>query len=1563
MILLFYLQIYWYNILIDNRSWIMRITIIRERKLEHFILPELVDGNYWVFYTDKRGKTKELVNVIAEDEVWVMKKNKDVSIINLAGTETYDQIALKNGGLYFLNLEDEKIILYTSSFCDDFLSNYEITSKNEITIGQANTNTIIMRNPLVRNIHAKLLFDGNQLMIQPTGNGVYVNNKMISANSVLKIGDILFIYGLKLIYMGSFITIQNPQNEYFIQENSLKLRPVEAMNVIDEKEQIDLSELELYKEEDYFYQSPRLRSSIEKKEITIDAPPASQEQGKAPWIFTVGPMLTMACTSIMSGYTAIMGLMDGTRSKATAIPSLIMCFTMMFGTILLPLMSRRYQRQQKEKREKYRQNKYRKYLFDIEQQIDTEMKKQTQILNEIYLPLEMCENIIINRKRVLWERRTEDNDFLSIRLGLGIVPAEIDVKAPEQGFTLDEDNLLAEVDKVVYKSRELINVPVGMNLAQKNIVAVMGVEKERNIFISNLILQLITFHSYTNLKIIFLLDNIDEEDYSFAKVLPHCWDNNKEIHFFATNTDEMKSIDAYLQSVIEERKNSAADQTNKTVDYRSFAPYYFILTNSYKSVKNLGIIQQILNSSVNFGCSLMILTDLISQLPKECGTFLDILEKTSGLVENELISTKQKQFTIDHNPLISLERCSMKLANIPIMAEDENSNLPGMLTFLEMYGVGMVEQLNSANTWQANDPTSTLSAPIGVYAGGELFKLDLHEKQHGPHGLIAGSTGSGKSEFIITYVLSMAVNYHPYEVQFVLIDYKGGGLAGAFENRETGIRLPHLAGTITNLDTVEMNRSLASIQSELRRRQKMFNEARESLDESTIDIYKYQKLYRQGLVKEPMSHLFIISDEFAELKQQQPEFMAQLISTARIGRSLGVHLILATQKPSGVVNDQIWSNAKFKVCLKVQERADSMDMIKRPDAAMLKETGRFYLQVGYNEYFALGQSAWCGAKYYPSERLQRKMDDSIMFVDRIGTVIKTVSDTKKQEKVADVGEQLPNIVKYLIGIAEKEDIHVRQLWLDRIPDIIYLEDLKKKYGYQKQNFVMNPIVGEFDDPNNQRQGLLTLPLTTSGHTAIYGVTGSGKENLLSTVTYSMITTYAVEEVNIYILDLGAETLKMFINAPQVGDVATTYDKEKINNLFKMIREEIEKRKDLFTDYNGDYQTYCKESGKSIPNIVVIINNFAAFLELYAPLEEDLIQLTREGLKYGIIFIISATNVNTIRYKLAQNIGQKLVLQLNDDSEYTGLIGRTNGVFPSKAQGRGLVRLEEVYEFQTAYISDSVSQTVKSTIEILKSQMKTKARLIPVLPEIVTVDFLKESIRGLNNLPIGVCTEDLSVVSLDLRKNFINIVATQDISITEKFICGFTDVLLEIGETLSVVVDISHNFTKENFNNSMYFNEKVDDIYRFLEEDIVTKFNLINSKPGGDGEIRNMKQVVCTIIGFSKFYESLNPTKKKNFAFLLKTATMIKKYAFILVDTADGFKKIAYESWYREYISGDDGLWIGSGVSNQMTIRLNKTTKEMREEINDSFGFLVKKGNPRLVKVLEKEVIKEEEQDA
>lgn len=189
-----------------------------------------------------------------------------------------------------------------------------------------------------------------------------------------------------------------------------------------------------------------------------------------------------------------------------------------------------------------------------------------------------------------------------------------------------------------------------------------------------------------------------------------------------------------------------------------------------------------------------------------------------------------------------------------------------------------------------------------------------------------------------------------------------------------------------------MNRTLVSLKSELKRRQRIFNETRNKLGESTVDIYKYQRFYREGKVDEPMSHLFVISDEFAELKDQQPDFMDELISTARIGRSLGVHLILATQKPSGVVNDQIWSNTRFRVCLRVQSDEDSVEMLKRNDAATLKNTGRFYLQVGSDEIFELGQSGWAGALYNPSDKIEKKVNDDLDFVDNCGNIIKSVND-------------------------------------------------------------------------------------------------------------------------------------------------------------------------------------------------------------------------------------------------------------------------------------------------------------------------------------------------------------------------------------------------------------------------------------------------------------------------------------------------------------------------------------------------------------------------------------------
>ena len=487
------------------------------------------------------------------------------------------------------------------------------------------------------------------------------------------------------------------------------------------------------------------------------------------------------------------------------------------------------------------------------------------------------------------------------------------------------------------------------------------------------------------------------------KNIPHLFTDDKSLRFFATNNDEYKEVCYYLEKVYQNRIEKFKGDTK----YEEFSQTYLIITDNLKKVRDFDAIKHILENKKNYGFSLFVIDEKITNLPDQCTTFINVSDHKGSLQSNSNYN-EPIEFNIDFLTEIDYEECAVKLSNIPIeIKNNEEGQLPDKLGFLEMYDVGKIEQLNARTRWIKSNPMFNLQVPVGIGKNGEKISIDLHEKYHGPHGLIAGMTGSGKSEFIITYILSMAINYHPYEVQFILIDYKGGGLAGAFENKNTGLKLPHLVGAITNLDANEIKRSLASIESELKRRQALFNKAREISGESTIDIYKYQRMYREGIIDIPVSHLFIISDEFAELKNQEPEFMAQLISTARIGRSLGVHLILATQKPSGVVDPQIWSNTRFRICMRVQDKSDSNEVIKCPDAAFLKQTGRFYFQVGYNEVFVLGQAAWAGGKYVPAEKVNRTIDTSLNFVNNIGYSIKNVDTKEKKTVIAESkGEEL-----------------------------------------------------------------------------------------------------------------------------------------------------------------------------------------------------------------------------------------------------------------------------------------------------------------------------------------------------------------------------------------------------------------------------------------------------------------------------------------------------------------------------------------------------------------------------
>lgn len=957
------------------------------------------------------------------------------------------------------------------------------------------------------------------------------------------------------------------------------------------------------------------------------------------------------------------------------------------------------------------------------------------------------------------------------------------------------------------------------------------------------------------------------------------------------------------------------------------------------------------------GFSALTVAARLVDLPKECSMVIELAGDGSSVYDRNDLSGTRMPFKAEFSDLHQIDQICGILSNLVMHAAAEKYTLPNLLTFLELYGVGKTEHLNVLTRWQENSPVNTLRAPVGIGQDGAPFCLDLHEKAHGPHGLVAGMTGSGKSEFIITFLLSMAVNYHPDEVSFILIDYKGGGLAGAFEDSQAGIRLPHLAGTITNLDGTAVNRALISIQSELRRRQAVFNAAKQMSGEGTMDIYKYQKMYRSGIVTEPVPHLFIVSDEFAELKAQQPDFMAQLISAARIGRSLGVHLILATQKPSGVVDDQIWSNSRFRVCLKVQERADSMEMLKRPDAAELRETGRFYLPVGFNELFELGQSAWCGAPYIPTDRVEKRGDDNVAVVDNLGRVL--VEMRPKLGGASSNNAQVVSVVRYLSALGEAEHIAARRLWLPQIPELIYLDKLIEKYSWKANPFELDPIIGEYDDPFNQTQGLLTIPFSRDGNTLIYGAAGGGKTTLLNTMLVNLLQTYDARQLNVYIVDMGEETLRVFADAPQVGDVLLSTDSEKVTGLFKLLQNEIASRKKLFTEGDGSYSSYCAGGGgEALPQILVIIRNYAAFVEQFEQLDERLIQIARECGKYGIYLLMTANAANTVRYRVAQNFAKVYALQLNDTSDYIGLFNGTGGVYPSKLKGRGIYKTDRVYEFQTAHFAEDASQkALRAFVTKLAASAAAWVKPIPVLPDRVMPSFFADSFIP-SAVPVGVEKASLRASTWDLNRSVISVVLSEnmeELSATAQGICeqlarleGVVTVLDGIG-LLDEDRDMGYDYVKTNFAGRL----------AILFKEMVRRNNTYKTAVAGGQEPEPYAPEYYVITGLQTILDGLSDEGRDELNTLLGKAEIPYHIRFILCDSAKAVSGFTAAPWYKRHVSGMDGIWVGDGIANQYTLKVSKLTRGLYSELPPHFGYLVRHGKPTLVKLIIGENYEEE----
>lgn len=1240
--------------------------------------------------------------------------------------QNYNRVQLEDEQYLNIEYEDRGYSLFVQKISNGnaMFKNYTVPSEAEISIGSKSSNDICYENKYVSKKHAQLIRTGHQWQIQDLGSdsGVFVNGQRVNSAS-LRLGDVLFIMGMRIIIGTDFISINNGDDRIGVNHRLLKdIVPAFSRGYLY------YSGENLGEEADSnFNRAPRKRMELEEKTIEVEGPPMSMEKAQMPL------MLRMGSSMVMSGPAALAGN-----------------YTMLLSSVLFPLLSSKFTDKQRQEYEQLRKTKYTEYLENRKKEIINACTEELRILNKKYPNLSTVSDQMQQKKR-LWERRPGDDDFLQLRLGSGSRPLSAVISYPEKRFGLDEDPLEEQMYQLAEKQYLLKDAPILLSLVETTVCGLKGDGEQVIDYVLQLVMQTAVFHSYDEVKMVFFLNPEELRRFECIRYLPHAWNDLRSVRFVATSEAEAYRIGDYLKGQIQD--DGTERELNEILRKR---PYYLVFALDKKLLDSHEFFKETLQSSRNNGISIVVAGD---ELPKETQTIITLSdEQNNTCTALGANGGEDTHFAKDSCNSRQIETIMRMLANTSLKAVAQAQDMPKTLTFLEMYQCGRIEQLNPLQRWRENNPVTSLAAPVGVGADGSLFMLDLHEKRQGPHGLVAGMTGSGKSEFIITYILSMAVNYHPDEVAFVLIDYKGGGLASAFENPKTGMRLPHLVGTITNLDGASIQRSLMSIESELIRRQKVFSEVASTTNEGTMDIYAYQKLYRAGKVSEPMPHLFIVSDEFAELKQQQPEFMEKLISAARIGRSLGVHLILATQKPSGVVNDQIRSNTKFRVCLRVQDRSDSMDMLKRADAAELTDTGRFYLQVGYNEYFALGQSAWCGAAYEPQDKVIVQRDDAIEFLNITGEVI--VKAKPKVKKTDSGVKQIVAIVQHLSSLAQNHGIHTRRLWIDPLSEILDVNDIPADAAGSNKDSV-NAILGMIDDPEKQQQYPFVLNLQKCQNILIVGTSGCGKTTLLKTFIYSLVTCHSPDRVNLYIMDFSGGTLSVFRDMPHCGAFLTDSDESAIDRLMQMIRDLIKERKQIFNQFNVTSFDACR-TVCDIPIIIVAIDNVSGMTELkngnayFSTLHEYF----KTASAYGIKFVVTCNNLNEVSTRARQEINYRIALQLKDKYTYADVLGSRCDCTPASITGRGMCVCDgRMLEFQTA-IPFSNSSEIERT-PLIANQLATivqnnkslsTAKRIPVIdPEENYEMFCRDISTG--RIPLGYDLCKIKPVSIPFAQLF------------------------------------------------------------------------------------------------------------------------------------------------------------------------------------------------------------------
>ena len=878
-------------------------------------------------------------------------------------------------------------------------------------------------------------------------------------------------------------------------------------------------------------------------------------------------------------------------------------------------------------------------------------------------------------RRRLWERRRTDPDYLLLRVGTADLPSAVELTDPEQ----DEHR------RQVFWS--VPDAPVTVPLAERGVLGVAGSGDTSRSAGRWIVAQLAALHSPNDLQVCLLTDSSGKACWEWMRWLPHCRPAGGRggAALIGNDAESVATRIAELLALIAERQKALRQSGQQQ---GAFQPEIVVVFDGSRKLRSLPGSIQVLRDGPQVGVYAVCLDADERLLPAECQAV--VVAGPDGLRVQQMMAATVRQARPDGVNPGWCTRLARSIAPVRDASDaDDSAALPDSARLLDVLRLEPPRAEAIAARWTAGGRST--QAMIGESYDGP-FSLDI--RKDGPHGLVAGTTGSGKSELLQSLVASLAVANRPDEMTFVLVDYKGGS---AFSEC---VKLPHTVGMVTDLDTHLVERALVSLSAELTRREHILAAA------GAKDIEDYQILLdrarhgRGARPPEPMPRLLIVIDEFASMVRDLPDFVKGLVNIAQRGRSLGIHLILATQRPSGVVSQDIRANTNLRIALRVTDPAESADVIEAPEAAFISKStpGRAYVRLGHASLVPF-QAGRVGG---------RRPGTAVTTAERPWLAPVDWQDLGKPEPARPAAKQRAEEeitdLKVLVAAIQRAShglrlARPRSPWLPPLPDLVLLRDLMPgdAAGTVKADPGSNHApFGVEDLPAYQQQRPALLGLDSFSHLMAAGAPRSGRSQLLRTIAAGLALAHSSADLHLYGIDCGNGALRALTDLPHCGAVVTRTETERAVRLLGRLAAELGRRQELlaeggFADISE--QRAAARGGERLPHVVVFLDRWEGFTATlgevdHGSLTDVITRILGEGASVGVHLVMTGDR-SLLAGRISAMCEQKLVFKMAEKDDY-GLAGLRPREMPDDVPPGRAFRAGSGVEVQVALLGPDPS---------------------------------------------------------------------------------------------------------------------------------------------------------------------------------------------------------------------------------------------------------------------------------